>query len=343
MMSVRSTDSSGATFVGHEAIASAHETLQRRIAPFWSTILPNRRVLVDVYAVPPSGSTRGRGGGAKREAYSDGSGSTPDAHAKDINTDADTADTHAQATLTSFEIITDSNGHFSRVITIPWEKICTTPAAVAMAFEVDKRKKLDWEVRVRTRLDYEVFEYESGEGEGGTSRSRGGNGGTGGGGGGGGGGGYRERIRRAMATYGVDAIDGPSGGAQAGAVPRMMPPRPETPSRADSEAGTGRAAGTASTPETARTRFKGADREVDGQETLSTSNGREGGGHESEGMQAGATGGASQATEAAEAVQRLSLNTPGEPQVIVNTLVKLGSEEGIHVISDLVRRFLSTQ
>ncbi len=48
--SVSSTDTA---FVGKEAVESAHQNLEARLAPFWSSILlPNRRVLFDVYLLP---------------------------------------------------------------------------------------------------------------------------------------------------------------------------------------------------------------------------------------------------------------------------------------------------
>lgn len=260
-MSTASTSTSEAAFIGHEAIVSAHETLQRRIAPFWSSILPNRRVLVDIYATPP---------GSPLPASSSPDTTTPSgpAHSpiRETDPDPDPDPTGSATPATSFQILTDANGHFSKVVTIPWETLCTTPSTVAMAFSTNEAEKLGWDIRVRTRLDYEVFDQSDQ-------------------------GGYRERIRRAMATYGVDATDGPGSGTGQG--------RDQARSvRQVGGEGSG-AAGVRGGP------------------------GAEGGGEgEVEDVNRGMKG--------------LSLNTPGEPQVVVNTTVRLGSAGGVHIISDLV-------
>lgn len=256
-------------------------------------------MLVDIYAVPPDEVRERKEGLARREGGLEVNDGRYGYEYAQEGTEKGMGRDKAEP-LTSFEIITDSNGHFSKVITIPWETICTSPAAVPMAFEVDESKRLAWDLRVRTRLDYEVFEYGDGDG---ASTARGAT--TGGGGGGGGG--YRERIKRAMATYGVDANDDPTTASPpsgASVTPRSMPPRPDT---AATDAGEFTPA--ASPPS---------------RDSAGSDNGP------------AAAGSEQRAEEAERAIQRLSLNTPGEPQVIVNTMVRLGSAGGVHIISDLV-------
>jgi hypothetical protein len=165
-----SQSSSDTHFSTSEALTSAHDNLHRRLAPFWSSILPNRRVLFDVYANPPS---------TDRHPSVD-SGSEQDHD----------ADTTRGEPVYSFQLITDANGHFSKTIVIPWENLCSTPSTAAAAFSSasqDYRQALlGWNLKVRSRLDYE--DLPSAE----DSRS------------------YRERLRRAVSSYGVDAVDTPA-------------------------------------------------------------------------------------------------------------------------------------
>lgn len=204
LYSVQSTDTA---FTGKEAVIGAHRNLQIRTAPFWSSILPNRRILLDIYAIPPPTSSSG---------------------ASNQETKEPPAEEHA---LFSFELTTDGNGHFTRVLTIPWETLCTNPPSVAMAFEADESQKTAWMLKIRARLDYEVFD-PSNNNEG-----------------------YRSRIKRAIAKYGEDASDG-----------------------------------------------------LDGIQ---------------------------------EGLKRVALNSPGEPQVVQWTEVRIGSAKGVHIISDLVRSGVS--
>lgn len=215
--SISSTDMA---FQGKEAVATAHENLRSRLAPFWSSILPNRRVLFDIYATPPTGNT----------AQSSGNTSTESNEAEE---DENLEETEP---LYSFELITDANGHFSRVAVVPWEKLCTSPPTAATVFQASgsgSQQMQNWIVKVRARLDYEVLPVVDTE----TS--------------------YRERVRRAVATYGQEAVDR----------------QPSTPSRSG---------------------------------------------------------------DTAPDVTKLSLNTPGEPQIVEWTTIHIGRADGVHIISDLV-------
>lgn len=211
-------------FTGQEEIRSAHLNLNARLAPFWSSVLPSRRVLFDIYASPPT--------------------------TRDPGDDDETADKAAppEEPLHSFEFYTDGNGHFSQVVVVPWEKLCTTPSTVGAVFDAKGQEGVplqDWNLRLRSRLDYEVLPVEESEMS------------------------YKDRIRRALSSYGVDAVD-----------PVTAPPKPAQ------HAGTAREAG----PEEAQIPI----------------------------------------------TEKLSLNTPGEPQVVEWTTIRVGRAGGVHLISDLV-------
>jgi hypothetical protein len=158
--STSSESSSVVHFGTKEALTTAHDNLHTRLAPFWSSILPNRRVLFDVHALPPDTDT-------DRSDSADESPETRPIH--------------------SFQLITDGNGHFSKTIVIPWEKLCSSPSTVAAAFDTKSSSEalLGWNLRIRSRLDYEDLPPAE------SDRS------------------YRERLRRAVSAYGVDAVDAP--------------------------------------------------------------------------------------------------------------------------------------
>jgi hypothetical protein len=160
--STSSESSSVVHFGTKEALTTAHDNLHTRLAPFWSSILPNRRVLFDVHAIPP------------------------DADRSDLtNTSAD--ESPETRPIHSFQLITDGNGHFSKTVVIPWEKLCSSPSTVAAAFDTKSSSEalLGWNLKIRSRLDYEDLPPAE------SDRS------------------YRERLRRAVSAYGVDAVDAP--------------------------------------------------------------------------------------------------------------------------------------
>lgn len=173
----QSSSSSDSSSVAHfsttEALTSAHDNLHRRLAPFWSNILPNRRVLFDVYATPQ----------AERQS------SVEPIDSEDAEACEQTEPIH------SFQLITDSNGHFSQTIVVPWENLCSTPSTAAAAFDSSAKSPQDallgWQLRVRSRLDYEDLPPAESDQS------------------------YRERLRRAVSAYGTDAVDTPSRSAQA--------------------------------------------------------------------------------------------------------------------------------
>jgi hypothetical protein len=158
--STSSESSSVVHFGTKEALTTAHDNLHTRLAPFWSSILPNRRVLFDVHALPPDTDT-------DRSDSADESPETRPIH--------------------SFQLITDGNGHFSKTVVIPWEKLCSSPSTVAAAFDTKSSSEalLGWNLKIRSRLDYEDLPPAE------SDRS------------------YRERLRRAVSAYGVDAVDTP--------------------------------------------------------------------------------------------------------------------------------------
>jgi hypothetical protein len=157
-----SSESSVVHFGTKEALTTAHDNLHSRLAPFWSSILPNRRVLFDVHAIPPDTD-----------------------HPDLTNTTAD--ESPETRPIHSFQLITDGNGHFSKTIVIPWEKLCSSPSTVAAAFDSKSSSNalLGWNLKIRSRLDYEDLPPAE------SDRS------------------YRERLRRAVSAYGVDAVDAP--------------------------------------------------------------------------------------------------------------------------------------
>ena len=155
-----SSESSVVHFGTKEALTTAHDNLHTRLAPFWSSILPNRRVLFDIHAIPP------------------------DTDRSNLTGAEDSPETRP---IHSFQLITDGNGHFSETIVIPWEKICSSPSTVAAAFNTKSSSDalLGWNLKIRSRLDYEDLPPAE------SDRS------------------YRERLRRAVSAYGVDAVDAP--------------------------------------------------------------------------------------------------------------------------------------
>lgn len=227
--SVSSTDTA---FADKASIRTAHTNLNARLAPFWSSVLPSRRVLFDIYALPP-------------DAEFPKSPTQPADPEKD---DDELMDKRApdQDPLHSFEFFTDNNGHFSEVVVVPWEKLCTTPSTVEAVYSSTQAGTGDgphaaipligWKLILRSRLDYEVLPVAESDLS------------------------YRQRIKRAVSSYGVDAVD-------------TSAPR--------STAGDPSAAATAG-------------------------------------------------------MEKISLNTPGEPIVIEYTTIRVGSAGGVHIISDLV-------
>lgn len=163
-----SISSTETAFQGKEAVATAHQNLRTRLSPFWSSILPNRRVLFDVHAVPVNAG----------ESHNDN-------ELQGAEGEQEEQEIPKGDPIYSFELLTDSNGHFSRIITIPWETLCTTPSTVAAVF--DSRSSSaplqGWKLKVRARLDYEALPVVETDGS------------------------YRDRLRRAVSTYGRDAVD----------------------------------------------------------------------------------------------------------------------------------------
>lgn len=96
-----------------ESIAAAHSNMNARLHPFWSSALPGRPVRID------------------------------------IKTDEDPGD--GQEPLCSFTFDTDFQGHFSKRLVIPWERLCTDASSIARVFGVAERNK-GWTLRISAKL-----------------------------------------------------------------------------------------------------------------------------------------------------------------------------------------------
>jgi hypothetical protein len=97
-----------------------------RLAPFWSSVLAYRRVAISMYPVP-----------LKR----DDAPPHPD------------AELFAQEPLVRTTFTTNAQGHFSHNVVVPWERICTHPQSLPMAFADDPANdRTDWGVIVRAEL-----------------------------------------------------------------------------------------------------------------------------------------------------------------------------------------------
>ncbi|KAK4689792.1 pre-60S factor REI1, partial [Tremellales sp. Uapishka_1] len=105
-LSRRSTVSSDVAFSNSEELSAAHENLDLRLRPFWSNVLPSRRIALSIYTVPLL---------ASRESS------------------LELADPEDEPLLrTTFT--TNSQGHFAHTLVVPWERICTHPPTLPMVF-----------------------------------------------------------------------------------------------------------------------------------------------------------------------------------------------------------------
>jgi hypothetical protein len=126
-----STASSDMAFADPESLSLAHDYLDLRLRPFWSHVLPYRRVSISVYTIPLQ------------------------------NTASDTSAPPSKPTLLEAQdpllrttFTTNAQGHFSHNLIVPWERICTDPSSLGMAFSGD-------EGLVRTTSSPEVDELVS--------------------------------------------------------------------------------------------------------------------------------------------------------------------------------------
>lgn len=113
-------------FSDPDQLSLAHEYLDLRLRPFWSSVLPYRRVALTMYTVPIK------------------PGQPPP---------VPTAETYKQEPLMRTTFTTNAQGHWQHHFAIPWERICTHPPSVAMAFADDPaRDRTDWGLVIRAEL-----------------------------------------------------------------------------------------------------------------------------------------------------------------------------------------------
>ncbi|CAK9784258.1 hypothetical protein CC85DRAFT_324886 [Cutaneotrichosporon oleaginosum] len=132
----RSTDSpppsrsntSEMAFANPEVLSLAHEYLDSRLRPFWSSVLPFRRVALSMYTIPlPQ-----KNGEAPPK---------PD------------AELFRQEPLMRTTFTTNGQGHFAHHFVIPWQRICTHPQSVPMAFADDPANdRTDWGLVIHAEL-----------------------------------------------------------------------------------------------------------------------------------------------------------------------------------------------
>lgn len=122
---VLSTDQ---VFLDQEQLKLAHEYLDTRLRPFWSTALPNRRVALSLYTVKLINSKPVPEPGPEL---------------------------FEQEPLMRTTFTTNSQGVFVHHFVIPWERICTHPESVGLAFSEDPQNTdphKDWGLVFRAQL-----------------------------------------------------------------------------------------------------------------------------------------------------------------------------------------------
>lgn len=120
------TGKSDIAFTDPDQLSLAYEYLDHRLRPFWSSVLPYRRVAITMYTVPLN---RGE------------PPPTP------------TDETFEQEPLMRTTFTTNSQGIWQHHFVIPWERICTHPPSVGMAFADDPANdRTDWGLVIRAQL-----------------------------------------------------------------------------------------------------------------------------------------------------------------------------------------------
>lgn len=115
-------------FLDNEQLRLAHEYLDTRLRPFWSTALPNRRVALSLYTVKLIDS---------KPVPEPG----PELFEKEP--------------LMRTTFTTNSQGVFIHHFAIPWERICTHPESIGLAFSEDPQNSdphKDWGLVFRAQL-----------------------------------------------------------------------------------------------------------------------------------------------------------------------------------------------
>lgn len=115
-------------FMDNEQLKLAHEYLDTRLRPFWSTALPNRRVALSLYTVKLIDSKPVPEPGPEL---------------------------FEQEPLMRTTFTTNSQGVFIHHFVIPWERICTHPESIGLAFSEDPQNSdphKDWGLVFRAQL-----------------------------------------------------------------------------------------------------------------------------------------------------------------------------------------------
>lgn len=112
-------------FLDPEQLSLAHHFLDLRLRPFWSSVLAYRRVAISMYPIPLKRGVKPKPDPALFE----------------------------QEPLVRTTFTTNKEGHFSHNVVIPWERICTHPQSLQMAFADDPANdRTDWGIVVRAQL-----------------------------------------------------------------------------------------------------------------------------------------------------------------------------------------------
>lgn len=122
------SNTSEVAFENPEFLSLAHQYLDSRLRPFWSSVVPFRRVALSMYTIPlplKSGEEPPK----------------PD------------AELFRQEPLMRTTFTTNGQGHFSHHFVIPWQRICTHPPSVPMAFADDPANdRTDWGLVIHAEL-----------------------------------------------------------------------------------------------------------------------------------------------------------------------------------------------
>lgn len=122
------SNTSDVAFANPEFLSLAHEYLDSRLRPFWSSVLPFRRVALSMYTIP----------------LPQKSGEAPP---------KPDAELFRQEPLMRTTFTTNGQGHFAHHFVIPWQRICTHPQSVPMAFADDPANdRTDWGLVIHAEL-----------------------------------------------------------------------------------------------------------------------------------------------------------------------------------------------
>lgn len=101
-----------------DVIRRLHNNLERRLQPFWSSVLPNRTVRLHIFASPHQDQTK--------------SGSARNANGEE--SDDDVSPDVENGLLTYQDVVTSADGSFQVKFKVNWEELCHHPKALHIAF-----------------------------------------------------------------------------------------------------------------------------------------------------------------------------------------------------------------